>query len=535
MSYTINKTDGTTLVTLKDGTIDTATSDVALFGKGYAGFGEKLNENFLSLLENFASTTAPNNKTKGQVWYDSSTNQLNVYTGTKWKPVGGSTTGTSQPTSAVLGDMWFDTTNKQLYTYSGTSWILIGPTSVAGSGVTSMVPEVVESNTGVNKSILKGVTGDSVVFVVSAEEFTPGTGTNGAALTSGGFATVYKGITLSTSISSNRFKGIASEAAALNDSGVTISASSLLRSDIGDTTSGTLGILNDSGLTVGQDSDVTVSVSGTVATIANTNGSLTLNPSTTLAIAGNSTVTGDLTVTGTLNASNTVSTSVSTLIVEDNMLVLNSTASGLIPSGLPNQAGIQVNRGADSAQNDAGPSAATVQDAFWVFDEQFADDGTTTYGNTGGAWTAYRSANQLRDKNLIDIRANILHGSATTASYADLAEKYVTDVQYEVGTVICVGGEHEATQSFPGCVPIGVISKEPAFLMNKDIAGQIVGLKGRVPVKVKGVVNKGDSLYVSNTKGVASKMEDDGANLVGIALENNKNEGIKLVECVLKV
>ena len=80
-----------------------------------------------------------------------------------------------------------------------------------------------------------------------------------------------------------------------------------------------------------------------------------------------------------------------------------------------------------------------------------------------------------------------------------------------------------------------IISKEPAFLMNKDIAGQIVGLKGRVPVKVKGVVNKGDSLYVSNTKGVASKMEDDGANLVGIALENNKNEGIKLVECVLKV
>ena len=71
--------------------------------------------------------------------------------------------------------------------------------------------------------------------------------------------------------------------------------------------------------------------------------------------------------------------------------------------------------------------------------------------------------------------------------------------------------------------------------MNKDIAGQIVGLKGRVPVKVKGVVNKGDSLYISDTKGVASKIADDGANLVGISLENNKNEGIKLVECVLKV
>ena len=67
MSYTINNTTGDTLVTLKDGTIDTATTDVSLFGKGYAGFGEKLNENFIKLLENFANTTAPDQKIKGQL------------------------------------------------------------------------------------------------------------------------------------------------------------------------------------------------------------------------------------------------------------------------------------------------------------------------------------------------------------------------------------------------------------------------------------------------------------------------------------
>ena len=110
MSYTINNTTGDTLVTLKDGTIDTATTDVSLFGKGYAGFGEKLNENFIKLLENFANTTAPDQKIKGQLWYDATTNQLQVYTGSKWKPVGGSTTTVSQPTNAVKGDMWFDTT-----------------------------------------------------------------------------------------------------------------------------------------------------------------------------------------------------------------------------------------------------------------------------------------------------------------------------------------------------------------------------------------------------------------------------------------
>ena len=67
MAYTINKTDGTKLVALRDGTVDIATTDLALFGKGYAGFGERLNENFVKVLENFANTTAPANKIKGQL------------------------------------------------------------------------------------------------------------------------------------------------------------------------------------------------------------------------------------------------------------------------------------------------------------------------------------------------------------------------------------------------------------------------------------------------------------------------------------
>ena len=70
MSYIINKTDGSKLITLKDGTVDIVTTDLALFGKGYAGFGERLNENFVKLLENFAYTKAPSKKVKGQLWYD---------------------------------------------------------------------------------------------------------------------------------------------------------------------------------------------------------------------------------------------------------------------------------------------------------------------------------------------------------------------------------------------------------------------------------------------------------------------------------
>ena len=58
MAYTINKTDGTVVATITDGTIDNTTS-LTLFGKSYSGFGEFLNEDLVKLLENSASSSAP--------------------------------------------------------------------------------------------------------------------------------------------------------------------------------------------------------------------------------------------------------------------------------------------------------------------------------------------------------------------------------------------------------------------------------------------------------------------------------------------
>ena len=144
MAYEINNTFGTKLVSLADGTLDTTTTDLALFGKGYAGFGEKLNENFVKLLENFNNTSAPSSKITGQLWYDQTNKQINIYTGTKWKPVGSTTNATSSPTNASQGDLWFDTGNTQLYVYTGTVWSLIGPTTIAGSGVTAMIGETIQ-------------------------------------------------------------------------------------------------------------------------------------------------------------------------------------------------------------------------------------------------------------------------------------------------------------------------------------------------------------------------------------------------------
>ena len=444
MAYKINNTFGTLLVTLADGTIDTATTDLTLIGKGYAGFGEKLNENLVKLLENFNNTTAPSNKQQGQMWYDKTNNQINVYTGSKWKPVGSTSNSATAPTNAVLGDMWFDTTNTQLYVYTGTAWTLIGPTTVTGSGVTQVLPESPEDNTGVKRSILKLVTNDTVVGVVSNLAFTPsGTETLGAALISAGFSSVAQGIQLSTSVSSAKFRGTSTDSDALGG----IASANYLRSNSNDTTTGSLGILNDTGLTIGAGSDITMSLSSDDFTIAQTTQDkdiiFTVNDNgvTTEALRIKGSTgriedlrVGNLTVDGTSTILNT-----STLSVEDNIIELNRNISS--NAGMPNFTGLKVNRGETSS--------ATEQDLFWVWDETFADDGTTIFGNAGGAWTAFKSGGgetELSAPTLVDIRGNVVHAKATSAQYADLAERYETDIPVEAGDVVILGGHAEITK-----------------------------------------------------------------------------------------
>ena len=85
MAYTINKTDGTIVATITDGTINTSTS-LTLFGKSYSGFGELLNENLVKLLENQASTSTPTAPLTGELWFDTNTAQLKVYDCSAFKP-----------------------------------------------------------------------------------------------------------------------------------------------------------------------------------------------------------------------------------------------------------------------------------------------------------------------------------------------------------------------------------------------------------------------------------------------------------------
>ena len=539
MSYTINKTDGTKLVVLKDGTVDISTTDLALFGKSYAGFGERLNENFVKILENFANTTAPAKKIKGQLWYDTLTNQIKVWNGNKFKPVGSSTNSSSAPTNSNLGDTWFDTNNLQLYVNNGTDWTLIGPTTVAGSGNTAVVSDSIRDSVGVFKSVLKFVTNDQIVAMISAEEFIPLT-----AIT--GFATVFKGITLSTSVSQNRFRGVATTAQnlLLGDLTTVVPADNFVRADTNDSMTGTLTIFNDGGLSLGSGADLTISVSGGEDVIFQNNtldGDIIFKVNdggvykTVLTIdGGEGTITDlrvkNLTVTGTQTIVNT-----STLSVEDNIIELNRNISSA--AAMPTFSGLKVNRGESSSN--------TEQDLFWVWDESFADDFTTTYGNAGGAWTAFKAqgSTDVSAPTLVDIRANIVHATSTSAQYADLAERYAADQLLEAGDVVILGGSKEVTKCIKELDPqvFGVVSETPAFLMNKDAGNNashpMIALQGRVRVKVHGVGKAGDRI-VSSTNGVAriaDLAECTAFNVLGRIIQDKYNTQTELTECVIGV
>jgi hypothetical protein len=134
--------------------------------------------------------------------------------------------------------------------------------------------------------------------------------------------------------------------------------------------------------------------------------------------------------------------------------------------------------------------------------------------------------------------ATTFSGVSTTAKYADLAENYLSDTEYEAGTVVVFGGNKEitTTQLFADTAVAGVISTNPAYLMNDALDGQPVALRGRVPVKVQGYTRKGDLLVTGNIPGVAVSVGRDGKYGQAVfakALENKTTTDVGIIEAVI--
>lgn len=478
MPYQIDRYAGTTLTTVEDGTVD-QTTNLKLVGKNYAGYGEIQNENFVHLLENFASANAPSRPLSGQIWFDSASNKLKFYDGTKFRTTGGAEVGTSQPAGLTTGDFWWDTANDQLYAYNGTGFVLVGPQGV-GNTVTQLRSRTVKDSFNVNQTIIEAVVDDEVIFIVSSTEFTIGTVDPLNLIT--GFDRVKKGITMVNTLnatngvtsSDHRFWGTAANALKLGG----VDAANFLQ--VGGNTN-----FDDTGFTVGSGNDLRVSIiNGNEGRIINEVGSVIK-----------------------MGASNTHTVSV--------------TATGFEP---------RIDSTYDIGTN-ANRFANIYADNFYGIAETSTNvrSGATNYP---GSTTAMTNSVALRDASG-NLTANIFNGVATQARYADLAEKYLADATYEIGTVLAIGGAKEVTAATEGSTVAGVVSGAPAFLMNADLtSGTAVAIKGRVPVKVVGTVAKGDKIGISSEAGIGIKITE--GDYFAVALEADTRSAVTLVECYIK-
>ena len=327
------------------------------------------------------------------------------------------------------------------------------------------------------------------------------------------------------------FDANGSEKIESNDTDLTINSGA----DINLTATADVNLPNNIGLVFGDDGEK-IEGDGTNLTIASS-GALNINNTGDATFSGNVIISGNLTVDGTRTIINTT-----TLAVEDNFIECNRTVSAA--SGMPTYSGLVVNRGVSSS--------ATEEDLFWVWDENFADDGTTIHGNAGGAFTALRASRGVdnaseinsTETNLVDIRCNVVHALSTSALYADVAERFEADAPMATGAVVMVGGDAEITETTSELSDqvFGVISDQPAYAMNAGAGNQdshpYVAMTGRTPVRVVGEVTKGQRLVSSSVKGCARAAAQGESispfHVIGRALESSNDAGIKLVNCAVR-
>jgi hypothetical protein len=150
------------------------------------------------------------------------------------------------------------------------------------------------------------------------------------------------------------------------------------------------------------------------------------------------------------------------------------------------------------------------------------------------------SANLVATNNIGSDTAwwNAFYGKSVQAQYADLAENYLADGDYTPGTVVVFGGDQEitTTNTFADVRVAGVISSDPAYLMNAAAAGLPVALRGRVPVQVLGAVSKGDLLVTSAQSGFAQSVGQNnsyGAAVFAKSLVTDGSNGSKIIEAVI--
>jgi hypothetical protein len=559
-------------------------------------------ENFSSTSSGGNPTVAQlNSPLVGQLWWDKTNTLLKVYSGSGgWKTISSATSSASQPSPSVIGDLWYSTTNQQLNvcTVGGNpgTFIVVGPGFSSAQGQSGAIPETIQDSVGATKYITSLYVSDTLVGIVyNSSQFTPS-----APVIAKGFTTIYPGVTLSSNVAGAVFAGSATNAQLLDS----LDSSQFVRADTNTATTGILRVQNNTGLFVGAanvfnvnttttDANIKSNISGgnliiqanvsgttfNVATALGSNGTFAMSNAatvgTTLAVTGNSsggnlTTAGNVSATGNITGGNVITAGLvrgATLSATANVQAGNVNTTGLISvtGNVTSQANIAGTYFLGNGALLTGVSAAVSVTKFVNGTSEGnigATDGNINFNVAGTSnvlvlttGTAFFTGNVSTigiEKTGTNAIGNIgsaanyfnrVFATATTALYADVAERFAADELLEPGTVVELGGEKEITRSTEDLSEnvFGVISTRPAYTMNggagEDDTHPAVAMTGRVPVKCVGTIRKGDRL-VSAGEGVARAAQPGEAtafNVIGRSLENKHTPELGTIEAIVTI
>jgi len=539
MAYIINKSDGTVLTSLEDGTLNVSTS-VGLIGRNYTGYGEIQNENFVFLLENFSNANPPARPIRGQTWYDSVNSKINVFDGTSWIPVGSAADSSSAP-PGINGSFWFKNTTNQLYVFSANKWNLIGPETADGFSKTKSESKIVEDVSGNFHAVIANFVDGVIISIESNSEFFIKQDSEYQ-----GFSNISKGITVRNSflISSN-LKGNADTASRFQTArtingivydgtnNITITANTtgaLIKGDyiVGSDFNGSVPRIwsvdatsdNVIGKVVARDSagDFSAGKISAEEFIGLHRGNVSVNSGVSnfdrivcnaiegASFAGNAfsatrlepgrNINGVLfngtqnitipaaasTLTGTNLAPNVINSSLQTVGTLNSL----TTADFGITVGNTSQVRLSIesniptirdlnSRGLRFALVDSSQPSNTTSLRILTTAE------SASLGEISGPSIVPHLSGVFNlgipNVKFNNIYGNIFHGVSTKAQYADLAEKYVSDGNYVPGTVVMFGGEFEVTIAEEATTKVaGVVSANPAYLMNSGLESTNVAI-----------------------------------------------------------
>jgi hypothetical protein len=344
MSYTINRSNGSTLTSVVDGTIDQTATDLVLIGKNSSSYGTYLNENLVWLLENFANSTQPNHPITGQLWFDTTENRLKVYDGSSFKVSGGTIVAGSVPSSITTGDIWINSKTEQLFFNDGIQTVLAGPIYTSTQGATGFVVDTIVDSNDISRTIAQLYVGQTLLGIFSKDAFTPKTAIAGFT------GSIIVGFNVANTAGIKFNVPVSSSYALIAPDGSLKTTSNFITSTGTNSMTGTLSIQNNTPLILGTNANNQIETSTTLFNIkSNTSnqnlqlstlvgstlspavfvnatsqrvGIFTSTPSAMLDVAGNVSIQGTLTVLG---ATTTISTT--NLVITDKLVTIGSTAS----------------------------------------------------------------------------------------------------------------------------------------------------------------------------------------------------------------